>query len=298
MKDAFAKLPTRACLRAISAVVEEGSFSAAARRLGVSHAAVAQQIRLAEATHGIRLFDRVQGVMQATPLCLELCDVAESLAEAEREAGRILGRRDASGRPRLRLGLGNSMPGIAIAARLAKWQPALSIRVETGSHQRILAAMLRREVDVAVLPDIPAEPRFRRFVVLSQEVVAITSAGGPFADRDSVRLADLERAPLIFRSRGSSTQKVVDRAFRVAGIAPEPHLVADTRDAVYEAVAVGLGIGFMWRDGSCRTDTVRRLAVPEIAGAVDEVVFALADERNEIVDLFFAAARDFARSTR
>ena len=291
------RLPTPASLRAISAVIDEGSFSAAARRLGISHAAVAQQIRDTESAHGIRLFDRVQGVMQPTPICLELSGVAASLAAAEREASRILGRRDAAGRPRLRLGLGNSMPGIAIAAQLARRQPEISIRIETGSHRHILAAMLRREVDVAVLPDIPSEPRFRRLAVLSQEVVAIAAAQGPLARRDSVGLAQLAAAPLIFRSRGSSTQKVVDRAFRAAGMAPEPRLVADTRDAVYEAVAVGLGVGFMWRDGTCRTDTVQRLAVPEMSGRVEEVVFALADERNQIVDLFFAAAQEFRRAS-
>ena len=47
-------------LRALTAVAEEGSFSAAARRIGVSHSAVAQQIRDLERAHEIHLFDRVR----------------------------------------------------------------------------------------------------------------------------------------------------------------------------------------------------------------------------------------------
>ena len=42
--------------------------------------------------------------------------------------------------------------------------------------------------------------------------------------------------PLIFRTRGSSTQRVVDRAFRAAGFEPVPFLTLDTRDAVCREV--------------------------------------------------------------
>jgi DNA-binding transcriptional LysR family regulator len=128
-------------------------------------------------------------------------------------------------------------------------------------------------------------------------VVAIVAPESPLGRLDTVSIADLAELPLVFRSRGSSTQKVVDRAFRRAGLSPEPRLVADTRDAVYEAVALGIGVGFMWRFGTFRRDAVRRLMVPELAGGVEEIAFALADERNEIVEFFFAAAEDHARTT-
>lgn len=283
-------------LRAILTVAERGSFAAAARHLGLSHAAVSQQIREMEAAHGIRLFDRIDGALRPTPVCLELAEIGQRIVAAEQDAARVLDRRDSQGKPRLRLGLGNSMPGLAIAARMLSLNPGLSINVETGSHQDILAAVLRRDVEVAVLPDLPPDPRFRRAPVVTQEVVAIVATDGPWQGRDAVTLDELAAAPLVFRSRGSSTQKVVDRAFRRAGLAPEPRLTADTRDAVYEAVAAGIGAGFMWRHGTQRTDTVRRLQILDLSAPSDEVAFALADERNQMVDLFLALAAEFARS--
>lgn len=285
-------------LRAISAVCELGSYSAAGRFLGVSHAAVSQQIRDLEAAHGIRLFDRVQGIMVPTPVCLELAAISQRVSSAEQDAARILKRRDSQGKPRLRIGLGNATPGIAIAAALLAQHPQVTITILTGSHQDVMAMLLRRQIEVAVLPDVPAEPRFRRFTVLTQEVVAIVATDGPWAGRQSVTLAELAEKPLVFRSRGSSTQKVVDRAFRRQGLVPEPCLTADTRDAVYEAVTMGIGTGFMWRHGTRRTDTVRRLKLPQIGPPTEEVVFALADERNDMVEAFFAAAEHFARSTQ
>lgn len=282
-----------ACIRAIAAVIEEGSFAGAGRRLGLSHTAVSQQIRKFEAGHGIRLFQREQGRLQPTPLCLDLGTIAGRMQEAEEDAARLLQRRDASGQHRLRVGLGNSMPGIAIIGQLMTRHPTLSVTVETGSHQNILGAVLRREVDVAVLPDIPTDQRFRRASVLSQDVVAIVSSDHPLAGFAEVTLAQLAEQPLIFRTRGSSTQKMVDRGFRQAGLYPLPRLTADTRDAVYEAVSVGIGIGFMWRHGTHRSDTVSRITVSDMRGSFEEIVFALAEERNAPVDLFFHAAAAF-----
>lgn len=282
-------------LRALTAVAEEGTFAAAARVLGISHTAVAQQIREIEAMHSVSLFERRNGTLRPTPICAELCDVGSRMHEAERDAVRILGRRDERGNRQLRVGLGNSMPGIAIVANLIANHSGVNVSVESGSHQTILAAVLQRRVDVAVLPDVPSDSRFRRVPILSQEVVAIVSADFPAPKEGFFSLSHLMQSPLIFRPRGSSTQKVVDRAFRQAALEPTPRLVADTRDAVYEAVALGIGVGFMWRFGTFRTDSVRRIPVPDMATPVDEVVFALASERNELLDMFLHAATEFSR---
>lgn len=284
---------TPARLRAILRVAETGTFAAAGRAMGMSHSAVAQQIRELEAEQSIHLFDRVDGVLRPTPICLELCEIGERISEAQRDAERVFLRLDSTGRRWLRVGLGNSMPGIALIADAISQLPALSTVVITGSHQTILTAVLRREVEIGILPDVPRDPRFRRAPLVSQEPVAIVSPQNPLAERRSLTLEELAGQPLIFRARGSSTQKFVDRAFRSVNLSPDPVLIADTRDAVYEAVAVGIGIGFMWRHGTVRNDAVRRIAVPELGAKVEEVVFALSDERNDVVDYFFTVASQF-----
>lgn len=282
-------------LRALTAVAEEGTFASAGRRLGISHTAVAQQIREIEAMHSVSLFERRNGALHPTPICVELCDVGARMHEAERDALRILGRRDERGNRQLRVGLGNSMPGLAIVATLISNHANLNVTVESGSHQTILSAVLQRRVDVAVLPDVPSDSRFLRVPILSQEVVAIVSPDFPEPPGGVFALDHLMHTPLIFRPRGSSTQKVVDRVFRQAGLEPTPRLVADTRDAVYEAVALGIGVGFMWRSGSYRTDSVRKIPVPSMAAPVDEVAFALASEHNDLLDMFLHAATEFSK---
>lgn len=290
------KTPSQACLRAIRAVINAGSYAAAARELNVTHAAIAQQIRGFEAKNGIKLFEKEWGRLQPTPLCVDIAEAAERMHEAEMDVERLIARRNINGQFHLRVGLGNAMPGIAIIHHVIKMHPKLTVTVESGSHQEISRSILKREVDVAILPDMLPDARFRRQTIIQQEVVAIVSEHHPLAKHDSVSLTSLIQEPLILRSRGSSTQKVIDRAFSRIGLTPEPRLIADTRDAVYEAVSLGLGIGFMWRHGTHRADAVRRLSIDEITTSSEEVIFALVNERNPLVDLFFRAGENYMKS--
>jgi DNA-binding transcriptional LysR family regulator len=97
----------------------------------------------------------------------------------------------------------------------------------------------------------------------------------------------LAKHRLVFRTKQSSTQQVVDRAFRAAGLRPKPVIVLDTRDGVFEAVAHQLGIGFTWQHGSSRSDKIVRVQVPEMATQVPEHIFCLAGKHYKLVELFF-----------
>ncbi len=283
-------------IRAVNAVAASGSFAAAARLLGISQPAVSQHVRGIEEQFGVRLFQRRNGALHPTPLCLEFCDAAERMTEAESTAVRILTRRNALADGHLSVGLGNSMPGMALIALFNKRHPTVSISVETGSFEEITSAVIARRVDVGVLPNLPDDGRFRRELLVRQQVVAIVHADSPLATQDFLTCEQLITAPLVFRTRGSSTQRVVDRAFHSAGLNPVPLLTLDTRDGVYEAVANGIGVGFMWREGTGRTDTIRRIPVREMDRLYDEVVFAPRDGTGKVVEAFFAAAKVFGTS--
>ena len=74
-------------------------------------------------------------------------------------------------------------------------------------------------------------------------MVAIVHPNHPLARVKRISCADLAKHRLVFRTKQSSTQRVVDRAFRAAGVKPKPEIVLDTRDGVFEAVANELGVG-------------------------------------------------------
>ena len=286
---------TQTRLRALNAVVQNGTYASAARALGVSQPAIAQQVRELEKAYSVHLFDRKGGVLHPTPLCSELCDVSERMSELEARAIYILTRQQSLKNGKLSVGLGNSMPGMALIAAFQRDHPGVSISVELGSHEEIVKAVLSRAVDVAVLPNVPQDSRFRRTLLIEQDVVAIVSQDMTIARYHEIDCAMLMRERLIFRARGSSTQRVVDRAFQEVGLRPQPALTLDTRDGVYEAVANGLGVGFMWRECTSRKDGVRCIPVREMNRRFREEVFALDEDGNRVLDAFFLKAEVFRK---
>jgi LysR family transcriptional regulator, low CO2-responsive transcriptional regulator len=277
-------------LRTVKTVAEAGSYAAAARQLGVSQPTVSQQIRDLEAGYGVRLFTRERGALVPTPLCHELSEVAERISIEGDEAERLLTRHSSLEHGRLSVGLGNTMPGMAVVAAFHKRHPRVTLKIESGSHDQIVRAVLTRSVDVGILPDVAEDGRFAQAVLVENEVVAIAPLAPPFPSGGPMRSADLIGYPLIFRSRGSSTQRVVDRSFHRAGLKPRPFLTLDTRDGVYEAVVNGLGIGFMWRYCTGRQDGVARIRLSDCPATHREVVFSLAAERSHLVAEFMTIA--------
>jgi DNA-binding transcriptional LysR family regulator len=181
-------------IRAINAVAHTGSYAAAARLLGVTQPSVSQHVREAEARYSVRLFHRKDGALHPTPLCAQLCDIAERMAEEEREAERLLTRHASLRDGRITIGLGNSMPGMGAIALFRKRHPNVSISVETGSHERIIKSVLAREVDVGVLPDVPSDGRFRKELLVRQQVVAIVHEKNELAGFNLLTCQQLERS--------------------------------------------------------------------------------------------------------
>lgn len=278
-------------VRAVNAVFETGTFAAAARRLGVSQPAVAQLVRELEAEYQVALFDRHGHTLIATTLCRRLYAATSKVQSIEVEALAVLQQRDEVSGGELRIGLGNAMPGMSLVATFRKLFPKVQINIEIGSWSAIVAAVVDQRVDVAVLPEVPDDNRFRREACIQQRVVAICHPGHALVGRTPMPIAGLMEHSLVFRSRDSSAQRAVDKAFRVAGLRPTPAIVVNTREGMLEAVANRLGIGFGWEHGSSRVDRIAKVVIAEMEAETPEYIFSLTGKRGRLVDLFFHAHR-------
>ena len=277
-----------AALSALHAVAESGSYSAAARRIGLTAPGVSQHVRSLERSYDVTLFSREAGQLVATPFCQKICEHADQLLQHSKALERMLRNHGSLKNGVLSVGLGNAMPGMSLVAAFNKTFPDVELRVTTGSFQKIMRAVLDRSVDVGILPNIPKDSRFRRKVLLTNSVIAIAPPGSPLARCGHLTAQDLMSQRLIFRAAGSSTQKVVDRFFRDQGLSPSSYLTLDTRDGVYEAVANGMGIGFVWKTSTGRGSDVAQIALSGAPTTSEEVVFAPADQDLPTLKAFFS----------
>lgn len=274
-------------LETLRTVAESGSYAAAARQLNVTQPGISQQVRKLEEDYGVELFVREKGRLHPTPLCERLCDSAERVISEYQSLEQMLRRHGSLTKGELSVGLGNAMPGMSVIAAFNKAYPQVTLEVTTGSHDKIMRQVINHTVDVGILPEVPKDARFRRKTLLTNNVVAIVALSHPLAAREEVTCEELLRHRLIFRTTGSSTQKVLDRYFRRHEVSPAPFLTLDNRDGVYEAVVNGMGVGFVWRTGTGRNEDVKQLRLLGADTSSAEVVFAPVERRMETLNALF-----------
>ena len=277
-------------LQALRSVAETGSYAAAARQLGLTAPGVSHHIRALEDSYSVVLFTRSGGQLMPTLLCEEVCDAAERVLDGKAELERALRSHGSLQHGTLSIGLGNATPGMSLVAAFNKRYPDVTLKITTGSFQKIMRAVLDHSVDVGILPNIPKDTRFRRTVLQRNKVVAIAHLESAAAQRETFTAAALMNERLIFRSDGSSTQKMVDRYFRDHACTPTAYLTLDTRDGVYEAVANGMGVGFVWNTSSGRNADVAPIALVGGKTTSVEVVFAPRERKLQTLDAFFRLA--------
>lgn len=229
-------------------VLEHGSFSAAGRELGMTQPAVSNHLHALEERFGVTLLTR-GGRLRATP-------AGESLA---RHARRVLAEISAletemarhSG-PRGRLVVGvSTTPGELLLPRLAAVfsarYPEVTLDVRVADTEEILATLLSREVEVAVVGRAVEHPRLVGRVIEEDELVPVVAAANRLAsgsDEESVTAAELAGHAFVLREEGSATRRAVEEGLRTAGIGEmQVAMELGSNAAVAGAVAAGAGIG-------------------------------------------------------
>lgn len=229
-------------------VLEHGSFSAAGRELGMTQPAVSNHLHALEERFGVTLLTR-GGRLRATP-------AGESLA---RHARRVLAEISAletemarhSG-PRGRLVVGvSTTPGELLLPRLAAVfsarYPEVTLDVRVADTEEILATLLSREVEVAVVGRAVEHPRLVGRVIEEDELVPVVAAANRLAsgaNEESVTAAELAGHAFVLREEGSATRRAVEEGLRTAGIGEmQVAMELGSNAAVAGAVAAGAGIG-------------------------------------------------------
>jgi DNA-binding transcriptional LysR family regulator len=130
-------------LRYFLAVLDHGGFSRAAAHLGRTQQAVSKALGLLEDELGVRVLDRESGVPQATAFGRELERFARGVVRDEAALRERLSasRGDVAATVTLRVGPTAASLVADAAARLARSQPQLVLRVRDGVQSGFAAAL-------------------------------------------------------------------------------------------------------------------------------------------------------------
>jgi DNA-binding transcriptional LysR family regulator len=222
-------------------VVHAGSMSEAARRLEITPAAVAHQVKLLEREMGTRLVVRSGRTVAPTEAGHRLVDRAGTIL---RDLGNLKAAiNDDAAAGELRLGAINTalhsvMP--EILAGFVKVYPDAQVEIRSGLTTDLYDAVVRGELDDAMCLHPPfALPKTVHWAPLAEEPLVVM-APPKWARRDAHAL--LREEPFIRYNRALSGGKQADGYLRKVGIVPRERFQLSSLPAIAMLVDRGLGV--------------------------------------------------------
>jgi aminoethylphosphonate catabolism LysR family transcriptional regulator len=266
-------------LRAFHAVAVAESFTRAARARRVSQPTLSAQVRALEEVYGVRLFDRVGRAVRLTALGQSLFVITTRMVAAEDEASDLLAGTKALTRGHLRLAADSASHVMAVLARFKVAHPGLTFSLTIGNSSDVLDQVASYAADVAVTAKHTSDPRIHSLRLRTDRLVGFVPTDHPWARRRSIPIEAVAGQDVVLRERGSVTREVFEARLAEAGIRPGGLLEVQSREAVREAVAAGLGLGIVF-DGEFRSgEGLRKVAITGADLAVAEYAVCLEERR-------------------
>ncbi|MCY1267266.1 HTH-type transcriptional activator CmpR [compost metagenome] len=234
---------SHAQLKAFHAVALHGSFTRAAERLFLTQPAVSDQVRKLEERYGVLLFHRNKRSVRLTELGERLLSVTQRLFVIEAEVEELLAASSALQTGSLTLAVDAAVHLLSQVARFCQEYPGIRVRIETGNTDESLQALFDYQADLALLGREVEDERLLSITLRRDPIVAFVASSHPWAGRESIRLADLDDAPLVLREQGSVTRQTLEEEMHRAGLRIRPAIEVEGREAAREAVVAGIGVG-------------------------------------------------------
>jgi DNA-binding transcriptional LysR family regulator len=239
-------------LGSFSKAAELSSFTAAAKTLGLTQAAVSQHIHALERILGVALFRRQGGRVLLTEAGQRLYDYAERILSLHREARREITHQQ---KPPItgNLAIGAStIPGDhllpVILSIFHERFPRIRVKAEISDSMKVIAQVERGQISLGLVGRKTDSPHleFRHFA--TDRMVLVVPANHPWNKRKKVSFEQLCKQPLVLREAGSGLRHCFEKQLARLGKSLGDLNIAlelGSNEAIKEAVLRGLGLAIL-----------------------------------------------------
>lgn len=234
-------------LRAFRTVAAHGSFTAAAKHLGLTQPALTAQVRALEKAHDVVLFERRPRGVELTSTGRALVVTADELFAVEAKAEAVLSKTPGVPSGVLKVAADNPHRLMPLLVRYRRRHPLVRLDVVIGNAREVTERLREYRSDVALVSVATNDTNLMVRTIESSPLMLVTPKRHEWAKRRSIALSSLDGVDLIRREPGSFTQSALDRAMADAGVTPEYPIEVTGREALREAIAAGLGVGVIAR---------------------------------------------------
>lgn len=233
-------------LRAFIAVVEEQSFSRAAKKLYVSQPAISQKIALLEKSLDTILLQRGKQKAQPTDEGMVLYREARRLEDQFDRLQHMVRNANKSRGGHLRLACSDTVGAFFLPPVLQQFmqvQPEVLLTAQVSVTGKIVQSVLDENIDFGFLLLPENDPRLLVKPVFTYKDVLTFGPGSAFQGRTDIALQELLNERLLLPGRQTKTRKLIESAFHARHLElPEVQEVGNVA-VLKEFVRIGLGVG-------------------------------------------------------
>ncbi|NJM06949.1 LysR family transcriptional regulator [Candidatus Gracilibacteria bacterium] len=258
-------------LRTFLAVVDMGSYSAAAQSLHLSQPAVSQQIRTLEEQLGdVRLFRRVGQRMVPTHAGEVLATNArEVLVLATRAEEAVMGLRgQVVGR--VTLGCTANSGEVIMPALLSGFRsqfPAVMLSLEVAPFEILLDDLGEREVLLVLSEEQQRRRGWESHLLGSEPLMLLAPAGHSLLALEQVPPGVLREQLMILPRPGNPLRRTIEEGLRRRSVAlPDLQVTLETDSTVATMAAIRDGLGLAFVPRSCLPPRSDSLGIVDMAG--------------------------------
>lgn len=244
-------------------VAETGSFTCAARKLGLSQPPLSKQIMLLEEDLGVKLFERRSRKTELTEAGTFLYSKARDILSMMESVKDELPRFPTEARGILKLGTISSSGNLlqSFLSNFCELHPHVQFEITEGNTYELLEKMKNGIVECAI---VRTPFNSEGFECTYGQKEALMAVGDPSFFKElsmnKIRLTDLSGKPLIYYRRFDS---IISLAFQNSGIVPYIFCRSDDARTCLQWAKTGLGIALV-PESISKMDQYAGLAFREI----------------------------------
>ena len=246
-------------LRAFHVISVEGSFSGAARRLNVAQPTLSQKIKALEDRHQAVLFEGRRPPLRLTPTGRELFALTQRMFATSLEIDELLGESVGVAFRSIRIGSDSPTYAARLAQALILAHPEIAMEVRIQNARETLRQLQDAKVDVAIVSDPPMDGQFFYEPLFADYLSIAVPAGHPLAKAQVFPLAALAGERLLIRETASKTRAASERLLGIANVSPGQVTELHSREAIGEAIALGLGVSMFFSSECARDPRIAHL---------------------------------------
>ena len=239
-------------MEALISLVEEGSFSRAAKKMLLTQPALTKNIQNIEDCLDVRLVNRSNTGISLTPEGKIIYEYAQRIVKLRSEATEKILRLHENTSGSIYI-TASTIPATYILPRalsaFRKKHSDISVFIKTADSEEAMNMVLDKEAEIGCIGKKPQNKKLVADPLWKDRLVLTVPSGHRWLEKKSIAPAELPQEPFIAREKGSATRDVLESYLKETKLISLSQLDVcgelGSSEAIKEAIIAGLGVSII-----------------------------------------------------